>query len=75
MERNQDNAVKVPAVTLADAAIRYDLGRASSAMKGATLSLNASNLFDKEYVASCNNVNLCFYGPGRVVLATLRYNW
>ncbi|MFJ3460294.1 TonB-dependent siderophore receptor [Achromobacter spanius] len=70
-----DNAVKVPSVTLADAAIRYDLGRASPAMKGATLSLNASNLFDKAYVASCNNVNLCFYGPGRVVLATLRYNW
>ncbi len=70
-----DNAVKVPAATLADAAIRYDLGRASPAMKGASLSLNASNLFDKRYVASCNNVNLCFYGPGRVVLATLRYAW
>lgn len=65
----------VPPVWLFDAAIRYDLGKFDASLKGASLELNASNLFNKTYVASCNNANLCFYGPRRVVLATARYRW
>lgn len=65
----------VPPAWLFDAAIRYDLAKLDASLKGATFELNASNLFNKTYVASCNNTNLCFYGPRRVVLATGRYRW
>lgn len=65
----------VPPAWLFDLAIRYDLGKADASLRGASLELNASNLFNKAYVASCNNAILCFYGPRRVVLATARYRW
>lgn len=65
----------VPPAWLFDTAIRYDLAKLDASLKGASLELNASNLFNKTYVASCNNANLCFYGPRRVVLATGRYRW
>jgi iron complex outermembrane receptor protein len=35
------------------------------------LSLNASNLFDKDYVARCTGLYGCVYGAGRQVIATL----
>lgn len=67
--------VFVPSVWLFDAAIRYDLSKFDASLRGASIELNASNLFNKTYVASCNNPNLCFYGPRRVVLATARYRF
>ncbi len=42
--------------------------------KGYSLQVNASNLFDKTYVALCQD-NGCYYGQRRQVLATLRYRW
>lgn len=63
------NSFKVPAVTLVDAAISYDL-------KNVQLQFNASNLFDKAYVASCFNRDFgCFYGEGRKLSGTLKYSW
>lgn len=60
------NTFKVPGVTLADAALHYDWG-------ATRLALNANNLFDKEYVASC--WGSCYFGPRRTVVATLRHRW
>jgi iron complex outermembrane recepter protein len=34
-----------------------------------------SNLFNKEYIASCINAAYCIYGQGRLVLANLKYRW
>jgi iron complex outermembrane recepter protein len=60
---------KIPAVTLFDAAIHYD-------WRGFRFAVNAKNLFDKEYVATCYNVeNNCFYGSRRSVIASARYRW
>jgi iron complex outermembrane receptor protein len=60
---------KIPAVTLFDAAIHYD-------WNGFRFAVNAKNLFDKEYVATCYNVeNNCFYGTRRTVIASARYRW
>lgn len=70
-----DNTFKVPAATLVDALIDYDLGRASPSLKGMNVALNVSNLFDKEYVASCLGQAWCWYGYQRSVKATLRYRW
>nr|WP_249780703.1 TonB-dependent siderophore receptor [Bradyrhizobium sp. dw_78] len=64
----------VPAVTLFDAAVHYDFSALGPQFKGYTLQLNASNLFDKTYVALCQD-NGCYYGLRRQVMATLRYKW
>ncbi len=59
--------------TVVDASLRYDLGRIG--MKGADVSLNIDNLFDKKYVASCLSVNACYWGTERAAYANLRYRW
>jgi iron complex outermembrane receptor protein len=71
-----NNRYAIPAVTLVDAAIRYDLGRASPSLAGAQVALNVSNLFDKRYVANCLGTAVsCYWGAERTVMATLRYRW
>ena len=72
---NTANTFKVPSVTLVDAAVSYDLGALSDKLKGAEVSVNAKNLFDKEYVASCYYGDWCAYGYERTVTAGLRYRW
>jgi iron complex outermembrane receptor protein len=67
--------MKVPAYTLFDAAISYDFGNYDAKMKGFQLAVNATNLFNKEYVAACASAYQCFYGTGRVVMATASYKW
>ncbi len=69
------NSFYAPAVTLFDAAIHYDLGQANSALKGLKLQVNATNLFDKQYVATCVSEASCRFGLRRTVLATLKYQW
>lgn len=69
------NTFKVPSFALVDAAISYDFGAANPKMKGWKAALNATNLFDKEYVAACNGDTLCYYGDRRRVLGTLTYQW
>lgn len=64
----------VPAVTLFDAAVHYDFSALGPQFKGYALQVNASNLFNKTYVALCQD-NGCEYGLGRQVIATLRYKW
>ena len=68
-------AMKVPAYTLVDAAIRYDFGAREPKLKGLELAVNATNLFNKEYVAACASATQCFLGTGRTVMATLSYKW
>ncbi|WP_145507487.1 TonB-dependent siderophore receptor [Yersinia alsatica] len=69
------NSFKVPAVTLYDWMMRYELGQALPAMKGTSLQVNVNNVFNKEYVASCAQTAACFYGSGRVATATVSYSW
>lgn len=59
----------------ADLALHVDLGRLGTAFRGASLRLNASNLFDKTYVASCMNASYCYWGDARNVSATVAYQW
>jgi iron complex outermembrane recepter protein len=73
------NLIEVPPFTLVDAAVHYDLENLHPAWKGARLSINASNVFDTVYVASCGVGTQfdtgCYYGLRRTVLAKLRYRW
>lgn len=63
---NTANSAQAPSYAVADALIRYDIGQVR-------LSLNAINLFDKDYVESCTYA--CFYGDRRTVIARLQYRW
>jgi iron complex outermembrane recepter protein len=50
--------------TLFDAIVHYDT-------PGWRFAVNASNLFDKRYVARCASLSNCTYGAGRNVLGTI----
>lgn len=69
------NTLKVPAYTLVDLSLRYDLGRVNGALKGATARLTAHNVFNKEYVASCVGETWCYWGQERTVTASVGYKW
>ena len=71
---NTDNAIKMPAVTLVDAAAYYDFGGLCQRFEGLKLAVNAANLLDKTYV-TCFNENYCSYGNKLNVFGTLSYNW
>ena len=62
------NEWRTPAYTLFDASAHYDFG-------AWRLQVNASNLSDREYVSACNAVYWCYYGYGRTVTASARYEW
>lgn len=62
------------AYTVYDAAVRYDLGYLDSSLHGASVALNANNLFDKEYLATCDGF-YCYAGDPRRVTASLNYAW
>jgi iron complex outermembrane receptor protein len=64
----------IPAYTLFDAAVHYDLGKLRPELKGFKVAVNASNLTDKTYVSACSAVG-CRYGLGRTILASLTYRW
>lgn len=65
---DNENTLKVPDVVLFDAVIRYDRDNWGVA-------LNASNVFDEEYVSGCQGVNVCSYGEARKVTLSAHYKW
>ncbi|MFY0992188.1 TonB-dependent siderophore receptor [Halomonas sp. C05BenzN] len=65
------NSERVPDYTLVDATLGYDLERLG--LDGMTARLNVSNLLDEEYVASCYDLNFCYFGAERSVKATVSY--
>ncbi|UIJ72134.1 TonB-dependent siderophore receptor [Aurantimonas sp. HBX-1] len=63
------NSFKVPSATVVDAVLSYERDNYE-------VSVNASNLFDKEYVASCGNADFyCFYGEGRRITGKATIRW
>jgi iron complex outermembrane receptor protein len=58
----------VPDYTLADAAIHYD-------WNDFRFAINATNVFDKTYVASCYGETSCFYGERRTVIGSVTFKW
>ena len=72
---NNANTLAIPDYALFDLFVRYDFGRSTPSLNGLSLSLNARNLTDKLYVATCSGTAACFYGSGRTVTARLQYRW
>jgi iron complex outermembrane receptor protein len=60
------NTFEAPAYTLVDAMIRYEIDNWRFA-------INATNLFDKYYVAYC--YTMCGIGRTRTILGTVSYRW
>ena len=69
------NSFKVPAFTLLDAALRYDVGAIDPALHGLKLQLNLSNLLDKTYVSACTSSATCNFGVRRTLYASATYDW
>jgi len=65
---------KAGAYTVFDAVVHYDLGRLDNSLKGASLAVNATNLFDKDYISTCDSY-YCYYGDQRSVVASATYKW
>lgn len=65
---------KADAYTVFDGAVHYDLGRLDNSLKGASVKLNATNLFDKQYISTCD-ASYCYYGDQRSVVASATYQW
>jgi iron complex outermembrane receptor protein len=72
---NATNAFKVPESLLLDALVSYDLKHLTPSLDGFTMQVNAQNLLNERYVASCLSYITCFQGLPRTVYATLRYRW
>ncbi|RMX10789.1 TonB-dependent siderophore receptor [Vandammella animalimorsus] len=75
------NTVRVPGHTLMDAALRYRFGNSgnggshgSASGERPSLTLRASNLADRRYVA-CASASYCNWGRGRSVSVELHYPW
>jgi iron complex outermembrane recepter protein len=64
----------VGSYTIYDAAVHYDLSRVSNALKGVSVAVNANNLFNKDYLSTCDGT-WCYYGDERNVLASVNYKW
>ena len=69
------NTFKTPSFVVFDATVSYDLSRVSPTFKGAEASLNVQNLFDREYVSSCNYSFGCYYGQERTASLAVSYDW
>ncbi|TKT57700.1 TonB-dependent siderophore receptor [Rhizobium sp. LC145] len=69
-----DSRSDVPGYVLVDAMASFDLGAMNKDLEGATLKLNARNLFDKEFY-TCVYSDGCRYGEPLTVTATLSYKW
>jgi len=69
------NSFKVPGATLFDGAGHYDFSSDSGPLRGARLQINASNLGNRTYVASCYATDGCYYGAKLTVYGTMRYRW
>lgn len=62
------NTLVVPAYTLFDAAVHYEVG-------GWRAAINIANIADKTYVASCASPDACYYGERFRATASLGYKW
>jgi iron complex outermembrane receptor protein len=70
---NSANA-HVGSYTVYDAAAHYDLGRLNNSLKGASVAINANNLFNRDYLSTCDGT-WCYYGDERNVMASVNYKW
>jgi len=68
-----------PGYTVVDAMLHYDLSNLDTRMRGMTLALNVTNLFDRKYLTSCYLYPAydawCWYGQRRTVQGAIAWHW
>jgi len=69
------NAFHIPSYTVYDAAVGYDFGRKFSSLEGLSTRLSVTNFTDELYVASSTAASAAWYGSGRNVNLSVRYQW
>ncbi|GLS43269.1 TonB-dependent siderophore receptor [Methylobacterium brachythecii] len=69
------NKDDIPSYALVDATLSYDLAKLNPAWTGASLSVNASNLFDHRYYSASFYQGYIFEGYRRRVFGQLTYRW
>lgn len=74
-ETETPDSLLIPAYTLFDGALSYDLGRISPKFAGMEFAINATNLTDEYHVVYCFGTTYCNLGESRTILSTLRYRW
>jgi iron complex outermembrane receptor protein len=62
------NSFFIPNYALLDGAVRFSY-------RHTLFSVNASNLTDKRYVATCTGLTACYYGYARNVIGTAKYQF
>lgn len=73
---NNANTILIPDYTLFDATISFDFKYLRPDLKGWSAQINATNLTNKYYVASClTGLPYCGLGSARTVLGTVKYAW
>ncbi|MGV2840673.1 TonB-dependent siderophore receptor, partial [Vibrio cyclitrophicus] len=65
---------KVPAYTVVDLSVGYDLGAASDTLSGATANLAVNNIFNEEYYA-CYDQSNCWFGAEQSVELSVNYEF
>ncbi|TDX26041.1 iron complex outermembrane receptor protein [Modicisalibacter xianhensis] len=70
---DEANTETLPDYTLVDAMLGYDFSQVG--LEGVSARVNVHNLLDKEYVASCYDINYCYFGEERNVMATVSYKF
>ncbi|WP_345830595.1 ferrichrome porin FhuA [Erwinia sp. HDF1-3R] len=63
----------VASYTTVDALVKYDLGRFG--MPGSSIGVNVSNLFNRNYVASCYRDYACYWGAEREIVGTATFRF
>ncbi|MGO4836984.1 TonB-dependent siderophore receptor, partial [Rhizobiaceae sp. 2RAB30] len=66
---NNTNTIEVDGRTVFDAGASYKV------TDNATLSVNATNIFDKQYYTTCNPSYSCYEGDRRSVIGRLKINF
>lgn len=70
---NVNQNFKVAGYTTVDATVKYDLGRFG--LPGSSVGVNVSNLFDRDYVASCYRDYACYWGAERQITGTATFRF
>ncbi|UCP00325.1 TonB-dependent siderophore receptor [Metapseudomonas lalkuanensis] len=60
--------------TVYDASVHYDLGRLDSSLRGVSVAVDAKNVFNKEYLSTCDGY-WCYYGDERTVVGSVNYKF
>lgn len=71
MYANDANTAKIPAYTLVDAKLSYDLGALTQEMEGARLAVSVTNLADRKAVGGCFSSSYCDYVARRTIIGSL----